>query len=188
MNGTDGFVGDLSCGSPSSELLGLPEPQLLLRVLNTVDLTVLARAAVFLYHPPFALHKAVDYACIPDPVEVFNAPPGWGILRSKHGLLLWLQLEADSALVAAAENTHPMPALQLIFEAPDHSEELSVPALVSGLVDRAVPLQEDSGLLHPAVATARSGKLILKLQIDPGFDRAAKDWLSRTPCTTLQSG
>merc|ERR1739847_54226 len=95
---------------------GLPEPQMLLRVLDADHAVVLARAAVFLYHPPFALQRAVDYACMPDPVEVFTAPPGWGILRSMHGLLLWLHLDADGPLVAAA-GSKTFPRLLLIFEA-----------------------------------------------------------------------
>lgn len=134
-------TGDLSSASLSSELAGLPEPQMLLRVLDADHAVVLARAAVFLYHPPFALQRAVDYACMPDPVEVFTAPPGWGILRSMHGLLLWLHLDADGPLVAAA-GSKTFPRLLLIFEAPDHSEELSVSASYAGLADGPVPLQK----------------------------------------------
>jgi len=66
-------------------------------VRSTVEITlkenVKARARVYLYQAPFAPSVLFVRG-----MELFALPPGWGVLRSKKGLLVWLELIEDSSL------------------------------------------------------------------------------------------
>jgi len=55
---------------------------------------VCAQARVYLYQAPFS--PSVRYA---DGTEVFLIPAGWALMRSRAGLLVWLELFDDAALV-----------------------------------------------------------------------------------------
>ncbi|CAE7454846.1 UBP18 [Symbiodinium necroappetens] len=55
-----------------------------------------AKCKVYLYQAPFS--PAVRYV---DGEELFAVPAGWAILRTRGGLLLWLELSEDANLLEA---------------------------------------------------------------------------------------
>jgi len=67
---------------------------------------VVARARVYLYQAPFT--PSVRYS---NGVEYFVLPAGWGVLRSRQGLLAWLELMEDAALEEAAAEVVAMTQL-----------------------------------------------------------------------------
>lgn len=152
------------------------------RILNSHTGFILAHASAYLYHPPFRLDAALDYTSGADAAELFAAPRGWGVLRSKQGLLLWLQLSMDMGLQAVASDTVELPIWLLFeFEAAG-GEKLTVDAAVAGRTMGRIPLKLDAGLLHPQAADTA-----LNVQLDKDFDRKVKDWLSRASKITQSS-
>lgn len=134
---------------------------------------------MYLYHPPFALRSAVDYVspqASPNDAkfheageehveELFMPPPGWGVLRSGAGLLLWLQLSAAMAFSdeVLAGNGH----LRVEF-----GSNLAARAESAGLLSAKAPLLCDEGILRPRSDEA------LKVRLEEGFDQKVKEWLS----------
>merc|ERR1711988_1225775 len=86
----------------SSTSLAMPTSNLSLNVFEVRTGKRICSATVYLYHPPFALDVAVDYASLAPGAnvsELFNPPRGWGVLRSSAGLLLWLRLDNANQLL-----------------------------------------------------------------------------------------
>lgn len=130
-------------------------------------------AAVYLYHPPFDLGVAVDYSsAVPGAgaSELFTPPPGWGVLRSSAGLLLWLRLESGGQLYKSSPQASDV--LRLDFEAPGNTT-VSVEATAVGSADVKTQLQLDEGLLHPEAGHP------LQVRLGKFFDMTVKQWLSK---------
>merc|ERR1712224_1157385 len=145
----------------------------------------LAEARVFLYHPPFQLDVAVSYVAENGkPREIFTMPRGWGVLRSRCGLLLWLKLSADAALTAAARsnvqaNGQPLwrTMLRLEFCATAAGVKLESGARAVERVFGPVQLGNDEGVLFPATET-NIANCQVKLCFDSEFGEVAMLWLS----------
>lgn len=136
-------------------------------------------ATVYLYHPPFALDVAVDYACTSpggegDAAELFTPPQGWGVLRSGAGLLLWLRLDSGSLRVDSAAPQAVAEVLRFDFEARPSGATAGVEALSTdvGYAGARAALALDEGLLHPDIGRA------LHVRFDAQFDSVVKQWLS----------
>lgn len=157
----------------------LPVSDLSVRVSEIKSGRKICSAALYLYHPPFALDVAVDYVRTTEDsvVELFSPPRGWGVLRSGAGLLLWLRLEssvaASQAVAADAE------ALRFEFQAAGGASAIVDATVVGGLSSTRTALQLGlgEGLLHPDIGRA------LHVRFAAHFDGIVKQWLSvKTHC------
>jgi len=142
----------------------------------------LAQAAVYLYHPPFAIDLAISYIAEEGAKarakEMFKMPRGWGVLRSQCGLLLWLRLNMDAKMLA---NPSCLLGGEIRLEfvrtaAAEGEGRLDISAQVVGVPCDLVQLSGDKGLLHPSAEL--SGTQV-QLQLDPEFGALAKAWLSK---------
>merc|ERR1712118_94857 len=116
----------------------------------------LAHASVFLYHPPFPLEEAISYVGDGSSgEEVFAMPRGWGVLRSRCGLLLWLKLSSDSPICTLAQQPPSSPSwgqelsVQLSSTSCGGSRRLDISAWADRAVFGGAVLPGDQGLLHP---------------------------------------
>jgi len=162
-----------------SPAVAAPSSAYSVRLVDTASGMLLASATVYLYHPPFALDAAVDYIAVGrglGSAELFAPPPGWGVLRSGGGLLLWLSLTVSSLLQAP-----PVVSQQLRFEFEASSGVTATASAVAiGRFDGHVQLPLGEGLLNPL-----SGRP-LHVRLGPSFDQIVKDWLSRVShCTRV---
>lgn len=177
----DGGLLSPSLGSGSTKA-----PSIRMHALEVPSGRWVASAFVYLYQPTFSLDNVVDYRVVAGPrgslgvSEVFTPPPGWGVLRSATGLLLWLQLVsgslvAEEAAAKLAEHRgQVLPALsfRLDFEAPSIAR-IVVSADMLGWTESCTPLQQDEGVLRPA-----QGRMLL-IRLNNKFDHIIKDLLSR---------
>jgi len=163
-----------------------PPSNFSVRILEVRSGRTMSSAMVYLYHPPFSLAEAVEYA--PDgegpAVELFRPPRGWGVLRSSAGLLLWLSLSTGSLLEESSKEksisvnadksgSESEGLMRFDFEAAAGSTA-SCDAVSLGRVESRMPLLLDEGLLNP-----HDGRT-LHVQLANNFDLVVKDWLSNT--------
>jgi hypothetical protein len=151
-------------------------PGLFLRVSDSTTRRSFVEAVVYANQPPFPLDAhVIDYfepAPGQEAVEVFIVPPGWGVLRSSQGLLLWLQLQCDGILqVEGSLVDTPGARFALSFEA-EHGST-NVGAESCGRAQICSMLGGDEGLLRSG-----SGRPV-RIQLASNFDTRIKVWLAR---------
>jgi len=149
------------------------------RVLDAQNNKVLSHAIAYLYAPPFGLTGLVDFvkaAPEGEPAELFTPPKGWGVVRSRSGLVLWLNMildraqEAEFVRVADAPRTG---TYHLRVEFSTSSGLCShISATIIGHFSARAPLLPDEGLLHPSAGQR------LRVRFMQGFDHELKMWLS----------
>jgi len=166
-----------SQGLVMSKIIAPPASDLSVRVSEIKSGRKISSAALYLYHPPFALDVAVDYVRTAENgvVELFSPPRGWGVLRSGAGLLLWLRLESSgAALQAVAADAE---ALRFEFHAAGGASASVDATVVGGFSGTRTALQLGEGLLHPDIGRA------LHVRFAAHFDGIVKQWLSvKTHC------
>jgi len=132
---------------------------------------LLALADVYLYRPPFLLDRALTYGSSEGKMqELFTMPgPGWGVLRSSAGVLLWLAVKQESG-----QPSNQGVELQLMTSSSSGEVEGKAP-VVSGTgrwstsFSTARPLAADQGILRMV-----AGELYLSLE---SMDDVLKTWL-----------
>jgi len=164
---------------PQSSAAAAPSSGYFVRIVDAASGMLLSSATVYLYHPPFALDTAVDYIeAAPGlgTAELFAPPPGWGVLRSGAGLLLWMRLTIGSLMQAP-----PIASQQLRFEFEATSGVTATASAVAVAgFEGHVQLPLGEGLLNPL-----SGRS-LHVRLSPSFDQIVKDWLRRVShCTQV---
>lgn len=118
--------------------------------------------------------------------EVFSLPSGWGVLRSKCGLLLWLKLFGDELLGAAVAMTSNVDfsasqvfwgkklCIELRSEVAGKVDQLNIWAVASSQCISKV-LSADEGLLHPSLEMSGTHA---HLMLDHELGPLAKRWLA----------
>jgi len=132
---------------------------------------LLALADVYLYRPPFLLDRALTYGSSEGKMqELFTMPgPGWGVLRSSAGVLLWLAVKQESG-----QPSNQGVELQLMTSSSSGEVEGKAP-VVSGTgrwstsFSTARPLAADQGILRMV-----AGEMYLSLE---SMDDVLKTWL-----------
>jgi len=146
------------------------------RVLDAQTGKLLSHAVAYLYAPPFGLTGLVDFvkaAPEGEPAELFTPPQGWGVVRSRSGLVLWLNMILDRAQEAEFMRIAGEAWRTLRFEFVTSQGHVSrVSATIVGHFSSRAPLLPDEGLLHPS----SSQRLRVRFMI--GFDHELKMWLS----------
>jgi len=146
--------------------------------LYSADGRLLAEATVYLYHPPFRLDAVISYVTEGESSgeELFTMPRGWGVLRSRRGLLLWLRIIDDAGLTGAAQRSVPK-GQEVRFELRCRgalaSSALDLGATVAGVASSRVQLTDDECLFHVPTAGVQ-----LRLKLQSSFDGKAKRWLA----------
>jgi len=152
-----------------------------IRILDAASGRALLHGEMHIYNPPFPICLAVEYRALSpggEVAEVFSPPPGWGVLRSCSGLLLWLHIFKGDSLQAESFAQGQLAELRFDFEVSGVTRG-SVQGHALAEVYGHVELKLDEGLLRPVFGRA------MHVRLDTTLDRVAKGAMGELYQTTL---